>query len=101
METVYLKSERKVQYTDSGFAVSFPLYEFEIDALIKAIELAEELRFFRCCRLLEDLQELQDRFMEKEFQGITFGPVFEPFRALPQAERTFERFQQMKRETGL
>jgi hypothetical protein len=101
METNYLKSEREVQYADAGFVVRFPLYEFEIDALIRAIELAEEQRFFRCCRLLEDLKELQDRFMEKESQGILFGPASDQFYGYPEPEKMRERFQQMKREAGL
>jgi hypothetical protein len=83
MKTEYLKSGRRVQYTDIDRDVRFGLYKFEIDALIQAIETAFEHKHFGCAALLEDLRELQERFLVEEGDSMLRREVIDRWCALP------------------
>jgi hypothetical protein len=100
METAYLKSGRRVQYTGVDRHVRFGFYDFEIDDLIKTIEAAFEQKVFRCAALLQDLHELQDHFLEEKGHSMLLGAALDHFLALPEEEQTCERLKTMMKEAG-
>ena len=99
MKTITLKSGREVRL--SSLTAQLDLYEWEIEALVEAIELAHQHKKYVCCSLVKNLQDLRDYFLFQQGHQMLDAEVYERWLALPKGQLTKARLAKMRKEAGL